>query len=486
MLFSSWRRNLKRPVPAALRRPPTIHSQRPTLEALGDRTLPSNFTASGVSDLINDINAANTAGGTNTITLIAGVDFDLTMVNNTTNGADGLPVISGASAGKKSTIPADDLIVIGNGDIIRRDASAPAFRLFDVAQGASLTLEDVNLQNGRAFGSGAAADGGAIYNQGNLTLDNTIVTSNTALGSNGSAAVYRNKTHVIPAQPAGDAAGGGIWSSGTLIVENGSSILSNQAEGGRGGSAAGQLNANGGAGGGGFGGGIYMSGGSLKVIDATLAGNVAVGGWGGGVGYGSGTSGDGGDAAGGALDVAGGTLDMSNAKVTSNAAWGGSGGAFSGFGDHGGTGGTASGGGIYVGGGTVSLQTLTLSGNYAAGGDGGFERQTEGITVGYWTAVHGFGGSALGGGLCVAGGSVTVTGSSVTGNRAFAGVSGELGIPTGSVGIAAGGGIDIISPAAVFLDSSTVINTTGNYDEIWNGLNYTDSEDNVNGPYTPI
>jgi len=46
-------------------------SMRPRLEQLEDRTLPSSYTAATVSDLIADINAANAAGGTNTITLTA-------------------------------------------------------------------------------------------------------------------------------------------------------------------------------------------------------------------------------------------------------------------------------------------------------------------------------------------------------------------------------------------------------------------------------
>ena len=41
------------------------------LEELEDRALPSNFFAATVLQLIHDINAANNAGGTNTITLTA-------------------------------------------------------------------------------------------------------------------------------------------------------------------------------------------------------------------------------------------------------------------------------------------------------------------------------------------------------------------------------------------------------------------------------
>src|SRR5437868_8400615 len=83
------------------------------LEQLEDRTVPSSFTAASVSDLIADINAANAAGGSNTITLAAGTTFTLTAVDNTTHGATGLPVIAAN----------DNLSIVGNGDTIERKAS---------------------------------------------------------------------------------------------------------------------------------------------------------------------------------------------------------------------------------------------------------------------------------------------------------------------------------------------------------------------------
>ncbi len=51
------------------RRPP---SRRLCLEPLEDRCLLSSYTAATVSDLIADINAANAAGGSNTISLVTG------------------------------------------------------------------------------------------------------------------------------------------------------------------------------------------------------------------------------------------------------------------------------------------------------------------------------------------------------------------------------------------------------------------------------
>jgi hypothetical protein len=137
-----------------IRRSP--QASRLRLEQLEDRTVPSNFNAATVSDLIADINAANIQGGANTITLVAPTTspFVLTAVDNTTDGATGLPVIAAN----------DSLTIIGNGDMIDRSTAAgtPAFRLFDVASGAALTLENLTLQGGQAYGSGVSAWGGAI------------------------------------------------------------------------------------------------------------------------------------------------------------------------------------------------------------------------------------------------------------------------------------------------------------------------------------
>ena len=58
-------------------------------EVLEVRSLLSAYTAASVSALVADINAANKTGGTNTITLAANTTFDLTAVDNTTNGSNG-------------------------------------------------------------------------------------------------------------------------------------------------------------------------------------------------------------------------------------------------------------------------------------------------------------------------------------------------------------------------------------------------------------
>src|SRR5262249_33188853 len=190
------------------------------LEQLEDRTVRSNFTAASVSDLIADIHAANLVGGSNTITLVAGTTFTLTELDNFTDGHNGLPVIAAN----------DNLTILGNSDIIERSTAAgtPEFRLFDVAIGAGLTLENLTLQGGLAFGfGGAVAQGGAVYNQGTLILDSVTVQNNTAQGYAG------GHSFGAAGYPGGNAAGGGVYSNGALTITN-STISNNSAIGGRG------------------------------------------------------------------------------------------------------------------------------------------------------------------------------------------------------------------------------------------------------------
>src|SRR5262245_5941622 len=121
---------------------------RPAVELLEDRTVPASFTASTVPELIADINAANLAGGPNTITLAPATTFTLTAADNAADGGNGLPVVAAG----------DELTILGNGDVIERSATlgTPDFRLFDVAAGAALSLEDLTLQGGLTYSGGGA------------------------------------------------------------------------------------------------------------------------------------------------------------------------------------------------------------------------------------------------------------------------------------------------------------------------------------------
>ena len=357
---SALGRNLRLRAPTKARRSPRLN-----LEQLEDRTLLSSYTAGSVSDLIADINAANRAGGTNTITLTAPTTspYILTAVDNKTDGPTGLPVISGGNK-------ADNLTIVGNGDTIERSTASgtPDLRLLDVASGASLTLNNLTLQNGYELGSGSSAEGGAIFNQGTLVLSAVTVQNNGAVGSAG-----KDGTNKDNAGAGADAAGGGIWSSGSLTCENGTVIQgSNFAAGGNGGNAAQVQGAHGGNGGNAFGGGVDIAGGTANVSGTTLSGNVALGGKGGAGVNGfdgccvAGSGGIGGNAEGGAVYVASGSATLSGDTLENNTVYAG----VSSFAPRLSAG---LGGGIYVAAGIATLCNDTIESNSATvAGSGGF------------------------------------------------------------------------------------------------------------------
>ena len=296
---------------------------RLTVEPLEGRSVPANFTAATAAELIAAVSASNDTPGADTITLRPGTTFTLTAVNNDAHGAAGFPAVGGAG-----------LTIVGNGSVIERAAAAgtPAFRLFSVAAGGSLRLENLTLQGGLAWWAG-----GAVYNLGTLALAGVTVQNNTACGP------YDN-----------DAAGGGIHSVGSLTVD-GCTIRNNLAVGGRGFNTSGDKgdkvdkdvagsggwgswppNPDSGRGGDGLGGGVYVGGGTALIRNTTLAGNTARGGDGGDGG------GDGGDGLGGGLYAAGGTVTLRDTSVTDNAARGRRGGG------NGGDPGRGVGGGLYI------------------------------------------------------------------------------------------------------------------------------------------
>jgi hypothetical protein len=456
MSFRTWFRNLqvartfdrlKQDWRRSPRRRHTSWSCLPA-EVLEVRSLLSSYTAASVSALVADINAANANGGANTITLAANTTFDLTVRDNITNGLNGLPVISGKNG-------ADNLTIIGNGATIDRSSTAgESFRLFDVASGNSLTLENLTLQNGLASsGVIGGASGGAVFNQGALTLNGVSVQKNVAAGS------------ILGS----DATGGGIYSSGVLTLEGGTTVENNRAIGTTRFGAPGN-------GGNGFGGGLYVAGGTAALTNSTLSFNRALGG---------GNNGDGGNGFGGALQVSGGTVSVRNSTLSFNTAQGGNGGlniqtlgnGGSGFGGavqvSGGTvsltsdtlssnaarggfgssrpgnGGNGLGGALQMNGGTVSLGNSTLSSNTAQGGNAGF------VSNGFWQM--GNGGSGFGGALEVNSGTLSLTSDTVSSNSA------RRSIVVGQVaGVGVGGGLYIATGATVDIDAFTLAHFVNN------------------------
>jgi hypothetical protein len=426
------------------------------------------------AQLVAAIDGANQTALPTTITLAPGTTFDFTSPDNFTDGVNALPVI------------AADVTILGGNDTIERTGGGIG-RLFDVAAGGSLTLENLTLRGGLARGA-STAQGGAIYSSGTLSLIDVAFENNEAHGDDGFGATASggglyvaggSATLVNDTFSGNNATGGtgvlsmvavragtgGAASGGALEVAGGTVMLVNDTFSGNtatgGGGGGGSFDNSGGSGGAASGAGLEAAGGSVTLVNDTFSGNIATGGAGGNGGIG-GNGGGGGTASGGALGVAGGSVSLMNDTFSGNKANGGSGGSgfssiiIGGPGGTGGTGGTASGGGLYVAGGSITLANDTLSGNTATGGPGGpGGTGGPGGLTGYSSAPvsvaggpggpGGTGGTASGGGLYVAGGSITLVNDTLSGNTATGGTGGTGGnggnlSPVGPRGTGGNGG----------------------------------------------
>ena len=156
----------------------------PRLVQLEDRTTPATFVVTnavdgGTGSLRDAINLANANPDADTIVFapaLAGATINLTTVGDTSIGPSGLIVSA-------------PVTIAGTGQTITRPAASPEFRLFAVALGGGLTLQNLTLSNGIARGGagvaaagGAAGLGGAVYNIGSLSITGCTLTGNQAIG----------------------------------------------------------------------------------------------------------------------------------------------------------------------------------------------------------------------------------------------------------------------------------------------------------------
>ena len=194
------------------------------------------INVSGGCTLINAIKNANTntdtdgatgcpgGSGADTLNLKAKSTYTLTAINNTTNGPNGLPVVTSV------------ITINGNGATIKRAGAVgtPNFRLLRIVNG-NVTINDLKLSGGRV--TGATDYGGGISNNGTLTLNNSTVSGNGALGASSS--------------------GSGILNGyGGILTLNNSTVSGNSATGG---------------------GAIADFGGTATIINSTISGNRAIG-----------------------------------------------------------------------------------------------------------------------------------------------------------------------------------------------------------------
>lgn len=356
---------------------------------------------------------ANAHSGADTISLASNGIYTLAVVDNNTDGPNGLPIIS------------SDISINGNGATIQRSRAegAPNFRIFHVANSGNLTLNDLTVSGGVAVGPGGGepvrgscsqdniggntpgVGGGIFNNSGIVTLINSTVRNNSA-----------------------NRIGGGVanFASGTMNIAD-TTIINNT--------------------GGLFGGGFFNdAGGTVVISDATINGNSA-------------------DHGGGIANFESKRMDLTGSQVNGN----NGGGIFN-------NGGTATitatvvnsnssgdGGGIWNGGceGTVNISDTTISDNKGDSGAGIWSAGTADITN---SIISGNTARGSGGGITNQGGTVTVTVTTISGNQtgnAGAGVFTTNGTFTltestlsGNVANNFGGGI--YNRDALILTNSTV------------------------------
>ena len=285
---------------------------------------------------------------------VSGTGYDVIQFAPGLSGTIDLTLVGDNSFGPSAFLINDILTIqgptTGPGITIQRDPQAPAFRLFNVAIGASLTLANLTLSGGLAQGAngtsgsggggGGAGLGGAIFSQGTVTVVASTLVNNEALGGNGGSSTGGNTTTggngggpipaaTPPAGGNGGYGGGGGGGLGGLQHGNGGGYGGFGAGGGGGGTGNNgnaQGPGSGGAGGpggqGGFGGGGGGGG--------WCWGQGAAGGFGGGSGaHASWTyvgGGGGGGGMGGAIFNDVGFLALTNSTIVDNTAQGGLGG----------------------------------------------------------------------------------------------------------------------------------------------------------------
>ncbi|MCT7989543.1 DUF4347 domain-containing protein [Laspinema olomoucense] len=213
-----------------------------------------NVSAGNVTGLIQAITDAKNQDSI--INLEKGT-YTLTTSDNSILGANGLP-----------SIQTGTLTINGNGaEIVRAENAPDDFRIFHIGANANVTLNNLTVKNGLAnipnSEENTRRDGGGIYNEGTLTLNQSTITGNQAEDDGGGIknegiltvrdSTISNNSAGSPLNDNPDANGGGIQNGRTAVISN-STISKNQA--------------------GKDGGGIYNTG-NLTVNHSTIAFNVA-------------------------------------------------------------------------------------------------------------------------------------------------------------------------------------------------------------------
>ncbi len=373
-----------------------------TVTIAQDDFVVTNTNDSGEGSLRQAVLNANAIAGANTI-IFVGSEF-----------TDAIPDTIALTTGE--LVLTDTTTILGRGANQLTVSGNNTSRVFTVDSGVTVTLNDLTIANGYAD------NGGGIFSNGNLTLNNSILANNRSTFYNGTS--YGG--------------GGGIYNTIGSLTLNGSTFSNNSAQANGGGfhSDAGAITitnstftGNSGDAGGGF---IAMTG-VVTVTNSTFTSNP--GNYGGGFALGADSSmvaatvNDSAftnNSAGYGGAITGSNLTVNNSTFTGNTARQHAGGIFSRgtlvvnsstlSNNTAGIQGGGSGGGIYSDFGTVTVNNSTLSGNATATDGGGIWLTNTNLTLNGSTLSGNA--ASVGGGLYNSGGALTVGNSIVAGNLA--------------------------------------------------------------------
>ncbi len=182
-----------------------------------------------VSSLVSAIQQANGASGPTTLNLAGGCTYALTQLNNSTNGGNGLPVIT----------TSQPVTIEGNASTITRNPSAPAFRILQVGSGANVSINQlaitgglVNVNGGcRVFLAASCGGGVLVLAGGTLRVTNGAIVANTVsqfinptgggIANLGTLSLVRSVVrgnHATTSMFGGAPVGAGIWNGSTGSV----------------------------------------------------------------------------------------------------------------------------------------------------------------------------------------------------------------------------------------------------------------------------
>jgi hypothetical protein len=233
-------------------------------ESLEDRRVLATFTVTNLNDgpvsfpgaapgtLRQAIYDANHTAGADVIQFDAGL-----------SGTINLSIVDDTSTGFSSLLVSSPITIQGNtpGITIARSTTAAEMRLIHVNSTGDLTLKSISITGGVVRGTngvtisdaGGEGRGGAIYNEGHLSVVASTIYANTAFGGNGG--MFGG---------AGSGRGGAIYSDGGTVTITNATLSGDVVQSGTGSKGTSS-----------FGGGIFIRNGSLGIYNSTLTNNTA-------------------------------------------------------------------------------------------------------------------------------------------------------------------------------------------------------------------